>query len=625
MTTNGVARPATAGSTEPLCGFASRGQNGVFLVDGPFPAPIPDESRFQTSSVFPGHKAPNCRIFAFSPDGLFFAFHSGDKVQVVNTQNGQLLLSLDMPRTQFICFSSKGTILCLWEQFTCSAKDPKGDPNLTMWNVATGNLEASHVMKKHHNWEPVWTDNEDVCCRSTSSFELNFFENNDFSKTSAKLHIQKTVDFAITPHVHPPNIASYVPGTKGSPSFVRLYKYPNLSGHSAAIAQKSFFRADSVEMKWNRRGTALLILTTVEVSESSYMGEQGLHYIATNGEGCNVELDKKGPIYSVAWSPNSAEFCVVYGLMPAKAKLFNHKAEPLYDMGAGPRNSCAFNLHGNILVLTGFGNLRGNMEFWDVKKKQMISNPRAPDSTVYAWAPDGVHVMTATTAPRLRVGNGYKVWHYDGTCIYQETLTDIELWDVQWKPAKIGVYKEKSIRYPSGGTKAAAAAAQPAVQAYRPPMAQGRACAFKLHDDEDLAPAGGAKSADSKQSKNAKKREAKKARQAAEAADTAPPGAAPAATSNAQSRPQTATTTSTPGSAQPPQQQKEHSPLMGPGVLTGDPETDKRIKNLQKKLREINGLKKAQESGKKLELNQLSKLEKEDELATELKSLCIKE
>ena len=64
---------------------------------------------------------------------------------------------------------------------------------------------------------------------------------------------------------------------------------------------------------------------------------------------------------------------------------------------------------------------------------------------------------------------------------------------------------------------------------------------------------------------------------------------------------------------------------MGPGVLTGDPETDKRIKNLQKKLREINGLKKAQESGKKLELNQLSKLEKEDELATELKSLCIKE
>ena len=59
------------------------------------------------------------------------------------------------------------------------------------------------------------------------------------------------------------------------------------------------------------------------------------------------------------------------------------------------------------------------MEFWDVKQKKMISNPLAPDSTLCAWAPDGLHFMTATTAPRLRVGNGYKVWHYDGTCVYQ--------------------------------------------------------------------------------------------------------------------------------------------------------------------------------------------------------------
>lgn len=603
-------RPATgAGSGEPICGFASRGQNGVFLVDGPFPPPAPDDTRFRTSHVFDGVKTPNCRIFAFSPEGNLFAFHSGQKVDVIETTSGQLLLSLDMPKTQFLCFSAKGTILCLWEQFTCSTKDPKGDPNLTLWNVATGNLEASYVMKKHHNWEPVWTENEDVCCRSNSSFELNFFEQNDFSKTSTKLHIQKTVDFSITPHLNPPNIASYVPGTKGSPSFVRLYKYPNLSGHSAAIAQKSFFRADSVDMKWNRRGTALLILTTVEVSDSSYMGDQGLHYIATNGEGCNVELDKNGPIYGATWSPNSQEFCVLYGFMPAKAKLFNQKAEPIFDFGAGPRNNCNFNAHGNILALTGFGNLRGNMEFWDVKQKKMISNPLAPDSTLCAWAPDGLHFMTATTAPRLRVGNGYKVWHYDGTCVYQETLTDVELWDVQWKPAKAGVYKEKPVKHPAGGAKAAAAAAAPAVQAYRPPMAQGRACAFKLHDEEEYAPSGGTKSADAKQSKNAKKREAKKARQAAEG--TAAEAAAPAAASP------------TPPSDQQPKP-KEQSPLMGPGVLTGDPETDKKIKNLQKKVREIHGLRRAQESGKKLELNQLTKLEKEDELTNELKSLCIK-
>lgn len=31
-----------------------------------------------------------------------------------------------------------------------------------------------------------------------------------------------------------------------------------------------------------------------------------------------VALGKDGPIYSVEWSPNSTEFTVVYGFMPAK-------------------------------------------------------------------------------------------------------------------------------------------------------------------------------------------------------------------------------------------------------------------------------------------------------------------
>jgi uncharacterized protein with WD repeat len=34
-----------------------------------------------------------------------------------------------------------------------------------------------------------------------------------------------------------------------------------------------------------------------------------------------VSLAKDGPIYSVEWSPNSSEFTVVYGFMPAKVLL----------------------------------------------------------------------------------------------------------------------------------------------------------------------------------------------------------------------------------------------------------------------------------------------------------------
>lgn len=48
---------------------------------------------------------------------------------------------------------------------------------------------------------------------------------------------------------------------------------------------------------------------------------------------------KNGPIYDVAWSPNSSEFCVVYGFMPAKATVYNLKCDPVFDFGTGPRNA----------------------------------------------------------------------------------------------------------------------------------------------------------------------------------------------------------------------------------------------------------------------------------------------
>lgn len=57
-------------------------------------------------------------------------------------------------------------------------------------------------------------------------------------------------------------------------------------------------------------------------------------------------------------------------------------------------------------MLTGFGSLRGGIELWDVVKRKLIANTEAPDTTLLRWSPDGEHFMTATTAPRLRMGNG---------------------------------------------------------------------------------------------------------------------------------------------------------------------------------------------------------------------------
>lgn len=85
-----------------------------------------------------------------------------------------------------------------------------------------------------------------------------------------------------------------------------------------------------------------------------------------------ILVGKEGPIYSVQWSPKNQDFCVVYGFMPSKATLFNLKCEPIFEFGTGARNSIYYNPHGNILLLGGFGNLRGHVDVWDANSKKKI-------------------------------------------------------------------------------------------------------------------------------------------------------------------------------------------------------------------------------------------------------------
>ncbi|KAK3570284.1 hypothetical protein QTP86_017203 [Hemibagrus guttatus] len=480
-----------------------------------------------------------------------------------------------------------------------SQDNPQGEANLQLWDLQTGNCIKAFYQKKVEGWCPSWADDESIAVRCVNN-ELHFFENNNFETIANKLHLQKVSDFSLSPGTQPSKVAVYVPGSKGAPSFVRLYQYPNFSGPSSALANKSFFKADKVTMLWNKRASAVLVTASTEVDKTgaSYYGEQTLHYLATNGDSAVVQLPKNGPIYDVTWSPSSSEFCVVYGFMPAKATVFNLKCEPIFDFGTGPRNAAFYSPQGHILVLAGFGNLRGQMEVWDVKKYKQVSKPQAADTTFFSWCPDGEHIVTATCSPRLRVSNGYKIWHYTGTVLYkQDTPAGKELWEVVWQPFLPGTFPENPVKYQVSASDLGSTEAKP-TQAYRPPALRNKpeSSSLKLHEEEppqNMKPGAGDKQMSKAALKNQRRREAKKAAKQENKSDDVP----------------------TPASE--PQPTREI-----PVTSThGDPETDKKIKNLKKKLKAIDELKEQQAAGKPMQKNQLEKIQKEAQLLKELESL----
>lgn len=76
---------------------------------------------------------------------------------------------------------------------------------------------------------------------------------------------------------------------------------------------------------------------------------------------------------------------------------------------------------------------------WDVDKRSEVVQMAVPNTTYFSWAPDGQHFVTATTAPRLRVDNNFRVWHYTGELKKEHLCNDetkpVELLQFLFKPA----------------------------------------------------------------------------------------------------------------------------------------------------------------------------------------------
>lgn len=534
-----------------------------------------------------------------------------------------------------------------WEIFSTNKDNPNGSPNLYVYKSETGEEVFSTIQKKQTDWEPCWSSDESVFGLMLGG-EAFFYEINSetgFKTSAKKLGGGRNGSISISPG-KTPHIAFYVPGTKGAPSMCKIFQYPAVT---QAIACKSFFQADNVEMKWNKRGTGLLLLTSTEVDATgaSYYGKMALHFLSTKGDSFAVQLKHEGPIHAVEWSPKSNEFCVVYGFMPANATVFNLKCDPVLEFEAAARNCIHYNDFGNLLILAGFGNLRGVVEIWDMTKKKQLTTLQAPDSTLLEWNPNGETFMTATCAPRLRIGNGFKIWHYSGALLH-ETLWQVgqELLDVVWQKYSEGIFKEPVISsIKIEGIKPSQAVAS--TQAYRPPMGRGTQNSSNLPDDSEskkskipgLPPGyessksspggrtnysnrrgndssrgrGGGSGAGTKRNDNRRKGTPKTEKNESTDAD-------PTVETEIVSPVASDAVTGSNGGETPKSKnnRREFTPK-----TTGDPEKDKKMRTINKKLHDIKKLKGRQDLGEKLESNQLVKIESEGSLLKELRLLKV--
>uniref|UniRef100_S4PJP5 Eukaryotic translation initiation factor 2A n=1 Tax=Pararge aegeria TaxID=116150 RepID=S4PJP5_9NEOP len=533
---------------------------------------------------------PNIRSITFSPKGTYLAYRTDKKAEIIKCANWSVAATIDGNYKEMF-FSPLDNYFIIWEMFAMTKDNPQGRPNLHVFRSSNGEKKGSFVQKNQIGWEPKWSSDEKLFAMLLNNRVL-IYEDVNLDRYTQYIQAEKLQSFSISPSMAPAYYFSiFTLGTSGQPSFWRVFKYPEFEV-TQALVNRSSFQADKAAFHWNRRGTNVFAMTQTEVDKTggSYYGKQSLSYGDVKGNAGNMSFSKEGPIHAIAWNPgNSNEWVAVYGHAPAKATIFNAKCDPLFEFGTGAWNAIYFPPEGNILLLGGFGNIAtGHISVWDLRGCKKLGECSAPDTTSLQWDPRGETFVTATTYPRLTVGNGYKIWHYTGALMHKRVCAEKEnLLSISWQP---GTYPKSDLS--KTAPKSIEDGTPKATGAYRPPGARNRPSTFTLHEHEKPhRPGQTLDAAPSKQAiKQKEKREARKARKADE---------------------RTGDTSPTPPTTTP----------RAPFVSTGDPEKDKKIKNLNKKLSDIDKLKQQKAAGKQLELNQLAKIDNEAALLQELAQL----
>jgi translation initiation factor 2A len=446
----------------------------------------------------------------FSPDGAMYAVVDATGVALHDTTSHAVLRRIEAPQVLAVAFSPRSTFVITFQR--PANKGPDGaapPPNLRVWAAARGapalGLHQKSLNRDH--WPSVQFTADESAALHMVTNTLHAYSPADFGAgPQYKLPVKGVAAFAVSPAAPaggPSLVVVYVPEAKGSPGHIALYPCTPVAGGAlpTPLSRRSFFRANDARFYWNAPGTAVLALTSADVdaTNQSYYGEQKLYFLpAAGGQDCAVPLPKEGPVHDVQWSPRGDCFVTVAGFMPAKSTVFTDTCVPKYDLGSGPYSLARWSPHGRFLVLAGFGNLPGDLAFFDRKadgKFKPMGSSRAENGVTLQWSPCGRHVLAATVAPRLRVDNGIQVFKYDGTLVARAKRE--VLLGAAWLPAARGVTYEDRPQSPraaggAGGAAAPAAAALPAqpmrAAGYVPPHLRGNpAAAAAAKDSFSLA------------------------------------------------------------------------------------------------------------------------------------------
>lgn len=128
-------------------------------------------------------------------------------------------------------------------------------------------------------------------------------------------------------------------------------------------------QGQEIQVKVNSTGYAALIWSQnmSDTSGKSYYGEHMLQYVQIfGGRDRQFVPVFQNMIQDVVWLRDGERFIVIAGNQPAVATLYDKDCNALFEFGKRYRNTIRICPFSQLLLIGGFGNLKGEIDIWSL-------------------------------------------------------------------------------------------------------------------------------------------------------------------------------------------------------------------------------------------------------------------
>ena len=369
----------------------------------------------------------------FCADGRLFGIAHTAKYMYANVWNssGEFVLQVKKDKLSNAMLSPLGTYLH-------GQSTHLNNENTVVWGVKAGHCVASLGSFRWPTF--LWTSDETHCLTLGRSRISLFRSFDDPSEMSS----EEQFPFSLTEK------QTYLVGLSDRFLTVLTTSYVSEKGtlftFSLCDPRKSIFTRRIPDVEDGKivyavdQDTFLIHSTTSRDSTgNSYYGTSALRLASATKKSMKLVINLDEYVHDFAWHPHKVELVVLYGKMPNnECVVLDSTGIVLFRFPVAPRNQVRWTPSGRMVALGGIGALQGQFSIWDrhalgdSSKSAGHLGSFSMKCSQFEWSPCSRYILCSVVQERSRVENRIVIYSHNGDKIHSVGFEC--LWEARWLP-----------------------------------------------------------------------------------------------------------------------------------------------------------------------------------------------